>query len=128
MRGIRRTKGITPNGKAPILTPLLRQMVVDLPDDLSGLRDKAMLLIRFAGAFRRSEIVGLQLRDVQIGDASLIVTLRRSKTEQKGASFTKGIPVGTSDATCPKCALEAWLQLAGITSGPIFRPVDRWGS
>jgi integrase len=54
-------------------------------------------------------------------------TLRRSKTDQEGASFTKGIPVGTSDASCPKCALEAWLQLAGIISGAIFRPVDRWG-
>src|SRR6476469_11237 len=126
MRGIRRAKGIAPNGKAPILTPLLRQMLTVLPDDLAGLRDKAILLIGFAGAFRRSEIVGLQMRDIQIGDAGLIVTLRRSKTDQEGASFTKGIPVGTSEATCPKYALEAWLPLAGITSGPIFRPVDRW--
>ncbi len=127
MRGIRRAKGIAPNGKAPILTPLLRQMVTALPDDLPGLRDRAILLIGYAGAFRRSEIVGLQVRDVQIGDAGLIVTLRRSKTDQEGASFTNGIPIGTSDATCAKCALEAWLQRAGITSGPIFRPIDRWG-
>jgi integrase len=102
-------------------------MVAVLPDDLSGLRDKAISLIGFAGAFRRSEIVGLQVRDVQISNAGLIITLRRSKTDQEGASFTKGIPVGTSEATCPKYALEAWLQLAGITSGAIFRPVDRWG-
>jgi len=51
MRGIRRAKGIAPNGKAPILTPLLRQMVAALPDDLSGLRDKAILLIGFAAHF-----------------------------------------------------------------------------
>jgi integrase len=127
MRGIRRAKGIAPNGKSPILTSLLRQMVEVLPDDLPGLRDKAILLIGFAGASRRSEIVGLQIRDVQTSDAGLIITLRRSKTDQEGASFTKGIPIGTSDAPCPKCALEAWLQLAGITSGPIFRQVDRWG-
>src|SRR5262245_57283632 len=127
MRGIRRAKGIAPNGKNPILTSLLRQLLEALPDDLSGLRDKAILLIGFAGAFRCNEIVGLQVRDVQISDAGLIVTLRRSKTDQEGASFTKGIPIGTSDATCPKYALEAWMQLAGITSGPIFRPVDRWG-
>jgi integrase len=86
-----------------------------------------MLLIGFAGAFRRSELVGLQLRDIQIGDAGLIVTLRRSKTDQEGASFSKGIPIGTSNATCPKCALEAWLQFAGITNGPVFQPIDRWG-
>jgi integrase len=127
MRGIRRSKGIAPNGKAPILTPLLRQMVAALPEDLPGLRDKALLLVGFAGAFRRSELVGLQICDIQIGDAGLIVTLRRSKTDQEGASFTKGIPVGSSDATCPKCALEAWLQLAAITTGPVFRPIDRWG-
>ena len=101
-------------------------MVAALPDDVSGLRDKAILLIGVAGAFRRSELVGLQVRDVQISDAGLIITLRRSKTDQEGASVTKGIPVGTSEATCPKYALEAWRQLAGITSGPIFRPVDRW--
>jgi hypothetical protein len=59
MRGVRRAKGIAPNGKAPILTPLLRQMVAALPDDLPGLGDKALLLIGFAGAFRRSELVGL---------------------------------------------------------------------
>jgi integrase len=127
MRGIRRAKGIAPNGKSPILTPMLRQMVEALPDDLPGLRDKAILLIGFAGAFRRSELVSLQIRDIQIGDMGLIVTLRRSKTDQEGASFTKGLPVGTSNTTCPKYALEAWLQLAGITSGPIFRPIDRWG-
>jgi len=127
MRGIRRAKGIAPNGKAPILTPLLRQMVAALPDDVPGLRDKAILLIGFAGAFRRSEIVDLQVHDVQISDAGLIITLRRSKTDQEGASFTKGLPVGTTDATCPKYALEAWLQVAGITTGPIFRAVDRWG-
>jgi site-specific recombinase XerD len=99
MRGIRRAKGIAPNGKAPILTPLLRQMVGALPDDLSGLRDKAMLQMGFAGAFRGSEIVALQVRDIQISDARLIITLRRSKTDQEGASLTKGIPIGTSDAS-----------------------------
>ena len=106
-------------------------MVAALPDDLPGLRDKAILLVGFAGAFRRSEIVGLQVRDVQSSDAGLIITLRRSKTDQEGASFTKGIPIGTSSATCPKCALETWLQLAGITSGPSFGQWiagDTWGS
>jgi site-specific recombinase XerD len=120
MRGIRRSKGIAPNGKSPILTPLLRQMVEALPDDLPGLRDKTLLLLGFAGAFRRSELVDLQVRDIQIGDLGLIVTLRRSKTDQEGASFTKGIPVGTSNTTCPKCALEAWLQLLQSSLGRSF--------
>jgi integrase len=89
MRGIRRSKGIAPNGKTPILTPLLRQMIVALPDDLPGLRDKALLLLGFAGAFRRSELVGLHLRDIQIGDVGMIVTLRRSKTDQEGPVFSR---------------------------------------
>jgi site-specific recombinase XerD len=72
MRGIRRAKGIASNGKSPILTPLLKQMITALPDDLPGLRDKALLVIGFAGAFRWSELVGLQVCDVQIGDAGLI--------------------------------------------------------
>lgn len=66
MRGIRRVEGVAPNGKSPILTPLLRQMVEGLPDDLAGLRDKAILLLGYAGVFRRSELVGLQMRDIQI--------------------------------------------------------------
>jgi len=128
MRGIRRARGVAPNGKAPILTPLLRQMVEALPDDLPGLRDKAILLVGYAGAFRRSELVSLQMRDVQIGDTGLAITLRRSKTDQEGIGFTKGIPAGVNNATCPKRALEAWMQRAAITSGPIFRPIDRWGN
>ena len=68
MRGIHRVKGIAPNGKAPILTPLLCQMGAALPDDLPGLRDKALLLIGFASAFGRCELVGLQVRDVQIDE------------------------------------------------------------
>jgi len=88
----------TPNGKSPLITPLLRQMVEVLPDYLPRLRDKVLLLIGFAGAFQRSELVGLQVREIQTGDAGLIVMLRRSKADQEGASFTKGIPVGRSDA------------------------------
>lgn len=93
------------HGKSSILTPLLRHMVAAMPDDLPGLRDKALLLVEVA--FRRRERVGLRVRDIQIGDAGLLATLRRSKTDQEGASLTKGIPVGTSDATCATCALEA---------------------
>ncbi len=54
------------------------------------------------------------------GLAELIITLQRSKTDQEGASFTKGLPAGINDATCPKGALEAWLQLAAITSARSF--------
>ena len=123
MRGIRRAKGIAPKGKSPILTPLLRRMVAALPDDLSGLRDKAILLLGFAGAFRRSELVGLQFRDVQISDAGLIITLRRSKTDQEGASFTKGIAVGTSDMTTQG---TPWRPGCSLRVSPPARSSGRW--
>jgi integrase len=63
------------------------------------LRDKAILLLGFAGAFRRSEIVGLQVRDIQISDAGLIITLRRSKTDQEGVVAFQMIGIGWSALT-----------------------------
>ena len=65
--GIRRAKGTGQQGKAPAVTPELRRMVDTLDDRLIGVRDRALLLIGFAGAFRRSELVGLDVRDVQAG-------------------------------------------------------------
>ena len=93
-----------------------------LPDDLSGLRDKAILLIGFAGAFRRSEIVGLQVRDVQSSDAGLIITLRRSKTDQEGASFTKGIPIGTTGPV----QNAPWRLGCNWLASPAGQSFDQW--
>lgn len=79
--GIRRSKGVAPAAKTPILPELLRQMVIALPDSLRGRRDRAILLVGFAGAFRRSELIALTIADVEFGDAGLVITLRRSKTD-----------------------------------------------
>jgi len=128
MRGIRREKSIAPKGKAPILLDTLRQMVAALPDDRRGLQDRALLLVGFAGAFRRSELVGLTTADVQFVDAGLVIQLRRSKTDQEGAGFSKGLPYGTHADTCPVRALRRWLDAAEITSGPLFRPIGRYGT
>ena len=102
-------------------------MVATLPDNLLGLRDRALLLIGFAGAFRRSELVSLDVEDVEECAEGLRVTLRRSKTDQEGAGEVKGIPYGRKLETCPVRALRAWLEAAGITAGPIFRSVNRHG-
>ena len=74
-----------------------------------------------------SELVGLDLRDLEFTDDGLVVTLRRSKTDQDGAGRKVGIPFGSAPATCPVRCLRAWLDAEGITEGPVFRPVGRWG-
>lgn len=126
-QGIKRAKGTAQEGKAPAVTADIRAMVATLPDNLLGLRDRALLLVGFAGAFRRSELVGLDVQDVQFTREGLVVTIRRSKTDQEGQGQTIGIPYGSNPATCPVRALEDWLSASGITEGPIFRPVNRHG-
>jgi site-specific recombinase XerD len=125
--GIRRSKGTAQTRKAPAVTQDVQAMVATLPDNLLGLRDRALLLIGFAGAFRRSELVSLDVEDVEECAEGLRVTLRRSKTDQEGAGEVKGIPYGRKLETCPVRALRAWLEAAGITAGPIFRSVNRHG-
>ena len=127
-RGIRRTKGTAQRGKAPARTSEIRRMVETCGADLLGARDRAILLLGFAGAFRRSELVGLDAADLDFATEGLVVTLRRSKTDQEGAGAKVGIPYGSSPATCPVRGVRAWLQAAGITTGPVFRGVDRWGN
>lgn len=126
MAGIRRTLGVAQEGKQPILTEQLRAMVAPLSEDrLLDVRDRALLLVGFAGAFRRSEIVGLDVADISNGSDGLTVLLRRSKTDQEGQGRKVGIPYGSNPATCPVRAYRAWLDASGVTSGPAFRPVGR---
>jgi integrase len=98
-----------------------------MADDVRAARDRALLLIGFAGGFRRSELVGLNIEDIESAPQGLIVTLRRSKTDQERKGRTIGIPLGRT-RWCPVAALMLWLDVTGITSGPIFRPVDRHGN
>jgi len=98
------------------------------PTSLIGVRDRALLLVGFAGAFRRSELVSLDVADVAFGADGLIVQLRRSKTDQEGEGRKVGLPFGSNPLTCPVRAVRAWLDVAVIVRGPIFRPVDRHGN
>ncbi len=127
-RGIRRTFGTASVGKAPARTAEVRAMVATLDDRPIGVRDRALLLVGFAGAFRRSELVALNVDDLADTVDGLVVTIRRSKTDQEGAGEQIGIPYGSDPATCPVRAYRAWLELAGITEGPVFRGVDRHGN
>lgn len=125
-RGIRRAHGAPPRRVAPLVIGLVRRLVGELDGDkLIGIRDRALLCVGFAGAFRRSEIVALTVADVEFVAEGLRVTIRRSKTDQEAQGVTIGLPRGRSAATCPVRALEAWLQAASIVEGPLFRPIDR---
>jgi site-specific recombinase XerD len=95
------------------------------PTSLIGVRDRALLLVGFAGAFRRSEVVSLDVADVTFSSDGLIVQLRRSKTDQEGEGRKVGLPFGSNPLTCPVRSLRTWLDAAAVVSGPIFRAVDR---
>jgi site-specific recombinase XerD len=125
MRGIRRTIGSAKTRKAPALAAKMLGMVATAPDTLAGLRDRALLLLGFAGAFRRSELVALNVTDVEESEAGLRVAIRHSKTDQDGQGVTIAIPRG--DVACPVKALRLWLDAAGIEAGPLFRPVNKAG-
>ena len=84
MSGIRRTLGTTPHPKSAALVADLRAMLATLPAGLLGVRDRALLLVGFAGAFRRSELVGLDVRDVEFTSDGAVIALRRSKSDQEG--------------------------------------------
>jgi integrase len=102
-------------------------MVDRLPCSLLGVRDRALLLLGFAGAMRRSELVSLDVDDLARADEGLVIRIRKSKTDQVQAGRKVGIPYGTAKETCPVRAIDAWLEAAGIEEGPLFRPVNRHG-
>ena len=126
IRGIRRTFGGAKVKKSPAVAAKVKGMVATAPNGLAGLRDRALLLLGFAGAFRRSELVALDVADTEQSPAGLRVTVRRAKTDQEGIGRTLAIAKG--DIACPVSALAAWLGAAGISSGPLFRPIDKAGT
>lgn len=128
LSGIRRTVGTAPKQVAPATIGELRKMTARIGDSTIEIRDRAILLLGFAGAFRRSELVSLDVSDLQERADGLVVTLRRSKTDQTGQGDTKAIPYGSDSETCPVRAVRAWIEAAGIADGPVFRPVDRHGN
>jgi site-specific recombinase XerD len=127
LKGIRRQLGTAQRRKRPLLPTQIRTMLDLLPESLLGVRDRAILLLGFAGGFRRSELVGLDVSDIEFTEDGMVVTVKKSKTDQEGKGRRVGIPYGTSPSTCPARCTKAWIDAASITSGPVFRPVGRWG-
>ena len=125
LRGIRRTAGSAPVRKAPATADKVLAMVAKAEPNNKGLRDRALLLLGFAGALRRSELVALDVTNLEFCDGGLRVTIRRSKTDQEGLGATIAIARGST--ACPVNAVRAWIEAAGIVDGPLFRPVTRTG-
>lgn len=94
----------------------------------NGVRDRALIGLGFAGGFRRSELVALNVADLSFVTRGLEAIVRRSKTDQEGKGLTKNIARGTDPTTCPVHAIRDWLELAAIAEGAVFRPVDRHGN
>lgn len=128
LRGIERVHG-RPRQKAKALLLEDLERVVSYLDGLDGLaarRDSALLQMGFFGAFRRSELVALEVSYLQWEREGLLILLPRSKTDQAGEGLNKAIPYGDS-LCCPAKALRRWLDAAQIEQGPLFRRISRWG-
>jgi len=125
MRGIRRRLGKRKKKAAPATAELLAAALNKLPETLRGKRDRALLAIGFAAARRRSEIVAFDVEDIERRKRGIVLHLRRSKTDQEGEGAE--IPIPNGKWLRPVDALDAWLSAAGITTGPIFRAIDRHG-
>lgn len=126
LRGIRRVKGTAQDQARPLLREDLFVILDALGDDPRACRDRALLLIGWAGGFRSSELVGLDWADVEEVREGLVLHLRRSKTDQTGQGRKIGVPLGRT-RHCPVAALTAWGDAHHADPGPIFCPVDRHG-
>ncbi len=138
LKGIRRTHGVAQQAKLPLVTADIQKLLAHLPGEggggkgaLAAARDRALLLLGYAGAFRRSELAALRVGDLLWVEEGLAVRIARSKTDQKGEGRKVALPCGQHPASCPVRALEAWLTSAGIdraaAQAPLFRAVDRHG-
>ncbi len=126
MRGIRRTHGRPQRRVAAAVKEKVLAMVAELGDGMKDTRDRALLLIGFAGAFRRSELVAINCNDVAWQPEGIVITVRRSKTDTDRRGREVAIPYARGEP-CPVTVLDSWLKAAGIREGPVFRAVDRHG-
>jgi integrase len=126
LSGLRRELGMAVTRKKPVLVDDLKMIIQALPNTLIGTRNRCLLLLGFAGAFRRSELVALNTSDFETTAEGLVVAIRRGQTDQEGEGRVIGIPYGTG-ITCPVRALQDWLAASKIQSGPVFRQVNRHG-
>tara|TARA_B100000579_G_scaffold426157_1_gene432967 strand:- start:422 stop:1336 length:915 start_codon:yes stop_codon:yes gene_type:complete len=126
--GIKRVKGTYQKAKKPILINDLKLIIKAIIEDKNlnnSIKNKALLLIGFAGGFRRSELVAIDLEDIEFVQEGVKIFVKRSKTDQSGEGMTKGIPYFTDSNYCPVESLKKWIKESKIKSGKIFDMSDR---
>jgi integrase len=131
MKGIRNEmRSVPKNKKKAILVEDLREILKPMEgsDKLIDIRDRALLLLGFAGGFRRSELAAIRLEHISFDRGGISVLLPWSKTDQGGQGQIVQIPFGRHEETCPVTALNRWLERGNITEGAVFRSVNRHGS
>ncbi|MDO9713543.1 site-specific integrase [Paracraurococcus lichenis] len=137
--GLARQAGSAQRQAAALTLPEIRALAAACGHDLAGQRDRALLLLGFAGALRRSELLALDVERgtesedlarswIEITADGLALRLAASKGDRAREGVRLGIPRGRHPATCPVRAVEAWIAAAGLRYGPLFRPVSRWGA
>jgi len=114
--------GELPAKKLAATADILRQILAGMPDDLAGLRDRALLLVGFAGALRRAELAAIRIEHIEASERGLRLTLPRSKGDRTGSGVTVAIPYGATEL-CPVRALRRWQEAANITAGAVFRRI-----
>jgi integrase len=127
LSGISRTKSVVQTRKDALTLDRLEESVKGLDDGLKGQRDRALLLLTFACALRRSEAAALDVADLKFSRRGLVVTIRRSKTDQEGEGREIGVPIIPNSRLCAATSVRKWLTAARITEGPVFRTFNGGG-
>jgi len=122
--GIKRRKGVNQKSKKPLLINNLKQ-IIDVIDkekepDIKKLRNKTLLLLGFAGGFRRNELISIDFEDIEFVFEGLKINVKKSKTDQFAKGFIKGIPHFENSLYCPVTSLKRWINVSKIKKGPIF--------
>lgn len=133
MAGIRRAFGSRQEGAPALRQDDIAAICKTFGLDVRSIRNKAIILLGFAGGFRRSELVALNVEDLDFDKHKdgLAIVLKRSKTDQDGKGRTVAIVKGANPLTCPVAAVKAWLRAARIDDAgdsALFYPVNRWGA
>ncbi len=125
LMGIKRRKGSIQKGKKPILINHLKAIInvinKEKIEEIKKIRDKAIILVGFAGGFRRTELVSIDHEDLEFVTEGVKITIKRSKTDQFGEGMTKGLPYFANETYCPVAHLKKWIKISDIKDGPIFR-------
>ncbi|MGI4734135.1 MAG: site-specific integrase [Janthinobacterium lividum] len=128
MDGVRRLHGVRQKQAAAFSLIQLKQLVRSLDiQTMTGMRDRAILLLGFTGAFRRSELTALNVQDLRFTEDCLVVSLGRSKTNQLGDYEEKAIFYSPEPAVCPIRSLKAWLEQLERSEGPVFVMLRKGG-